>query len=661
MYISAFSPFYMIYVSCFRLMSRGRERTAAWTLISGILGLQVLGNLFNPGVADQALGSFINLILIAGFTLHRRAAILTAFLAALGIASYMYLEGSSLLPPPLFEPTIIERIPLVSLTVLTTGGLVTIALFHMSTALDRERKATQDAKESSTSLRRALDEQALRGRLDHHLVLLGQQFLTTRDTRQQLTFLVETCLAVESVTRVLIQSTEGQVDIERGEARASGEPVFATAIIHGPHRERILCVEGKANLVRSPSFSVFLNTAAGLTTEAAARATAETQLKQAEQMQAIGHLAAGVAHDFNNLLAAIMGNVEIAEYRIKAEQPIQDDLKSIRLATTRAYGLTQKMLALNDSQELERTPTAIAPCIHDLTIIFRQTIPERIQLRVATPIPDISALVDRVELEQILLNLVNNARDAIPDHGTIDLAVEFDEDQSGDVIIRISDTGVGMPQETIAQIFNPFFTTRKGIGGHGLGLTSVRTLVKRLNGSIEVQSTPGEGTTFTVCLPTQATIPTTEDDPEHLIPPSPTDASTSTSPLRGREVLFVEDDQYLRKAVAALLTGLGATVHTADSGEHALVLMEDQKGFDLLLSDVRMPGMDGHELLRRLRQRGHQFPAILTSGYEPQQPSDSESLEPFRRLPKPFTRQQLGDVLTDIMPPCPASLASADP
>jgi len=393
----------------------------------------------------------------------------------------------------------------------------------------------------------------------------------------------------------------------------------------------------------------FLNTAVSLIAEAAARATAETHLQHTEQVLTISRLSAGVAHDFNNLLTAIAGGVGLAKLRVEDERSCLEALESVQAATDRAMGLTQKMMAFSNSSARERKHTEIAECITELGLVFRQTVPRRIDVEIVQPIPYCVVAADQIELEQILLNLVHNASNAIDARGQIQIRVEGPTPlEPHRVGIHVSDNGCGMTAEVQQRIYDPFFTTRGQEGGHGLGLTGVKALVERLQGEILLTSMMGVGTRFSIWLPIsqqERGLDQAEDADSYRAM-----MSLGTNTLQGLRVLLVEDDPQVREVVDIMLQTQGATVYVVESGEQALDVLEKKRSIDLLISDVLMPGIDGHELLRQARAMGYGFPSILVSGFDPRPSGDLKALAPCRRLAKPFTLQDLTRVLDELLP-----------
>ena len=343
----------------------------------------------------------------------------------------------------------------------------------------------------------------------------------------------------------------------------------------------------------------------------------ENQLRQAQRMEAVGRLAGGVAHDFNNLLLVIMTYSQLLHDNASDGDPAKDDLASILAAVDRAQTLTRQLLALSRQQVLQ--PVVIDPndTLRKVEGLLRRVIGEDIQVRTELTRDVGVVLVDPGQLEQVLLNLAVNARDAMPSGGRLTVAttaVDLDDrerslhgvHQAGRyVIISVADTGIGMNADVRARIFDPFFTTKEVGKGTGLGLAIVYGIVTQSGGAITVYSEPGMGSTFRVYLPRVDAPDTTAA----IAPPAP--------PVSGTEVvLLVEDEPTVRVATLRALQHLGYTVMVAGGGAEALELVARHTGpLDLVISDVVMPEMDGPTLVARLREQHPGLKALLVSGY----------------------------------------------
>jgi PAS domain S-box-containing protein len=343
----------------------------------------------------------------------------------------------------------------------------------------------------------------------------------------------------------------------------------------------------------------------------------ETQLRQAQKMEAVGRLAGGVAHDFNNMLTAIMSYAELLQADLPDDVAVQENLDEIRQAARRAAGLTSQLLAFSRQQVLEPRVLNANEVVTGLEKMLRRIIGEDVDLvtKLAPTLGHVRA--DPGQLEQALLNLVINARDAMPGGGRLVIETaeaELDEEYNADhgiegvgpyVMIAITDSGQGMDKATQARIFDPFFTTKEQGKGTGLGLSTVYGIVKQSGGFVWVYSEPGHGATFKVYLP--------RVDAAVEVPVAPTTVRTTG----GREtVLVVEDEEALRRVAERILIRDGYTVHAASSGEEALALAKSSpRPIDLIATDVVMPGLGGRDLVRRLLAIHPDAKVLFMSGY----------------------------------------------
>lgn len=374
------------------------------------------------------------------------------------------------------------------------------------------------------------------------------------------------------------------------------------------------------------------------------KAELEAQLRTSQRLEAIGRLAGGIAHDFNNLLTAILGTSELMLNRLHEEDPHRREITEIHAAGKRAAALTRQLLAFGRKQILQPRRLDLNSVISNLDTMLRRIIGEDIQLDLVLQ-PHLRLVqADLGQIEQVIVNLVVNARDAMPKGGrlilqseTIDTAEPIGEgDESVPAgryaCLSVIDDGMGMDDETLARMFEPFFTT-KGEKGTGLGLSTAYGIVRQSGGVIEVASTPGAGTTFRVYLPhVEGTLPRREPMPE-----------STPAPGTGR-ILLVEDDAVLCDLTRRVLTGMGYKVVTAANGHEAVRRAhEDTLPFDLLLTDVVMPLMSGDELAAKLAQAGLVGRVLYMSGYT----DDHITTEGPRAIPvgflqKPFTPETLG-------------------
>jgi two-component system, cell cycle sensor histidine kinase and response regulator CckA len=378
----------------------------------------------------------------------------------------------------------------------------------------------------------------------------------------------------------------------------------------------------------------------------------EVQLRQAQKMEAIGRLAGGVAHDFNNLLTAIFGYADLLREELPEGSAGRKDTDEIRKAAERAAGLTRQLLAFSRQQVLE--PVVLNPndLVEELDKMLRRLIGEDIELRLALGAKLGNVRADPGQLQQVLMNLVVNARDAMPKGGKLlietanaDLTEQYAElHQSvvpgSYVMLAVSDTGVGMDAETRARIFEPFFTTKEKGKGTGLGLSTAYGIVKQSGGYIWVYSELGRGTSFKVYLPRVDAPAQRSERPRE----APTLAGTET-------VLLAEDDAMLRPLAQGLLRKLGYTVLAAANASQALELAASHQGpIHLLVADVIMPGASGRELARRLAEVRPETKALYVSGYTDDAIVQHGMLEPgLTFLQKPFTPDELARKVREVL------------
>ncbi len=368
----------------------------------------------------------------------------------------------------------------------------------------------------------------------------------------------------------------------------------------------------------------------------------DAALAEALRLEAVGRLAGGVAHDFNNLLAVILGCSSFAVDQLAAHHPARLELAEIEHAANRAAALTRQLLAISRKQVLTPAPVELNHALAELREIIHRTLGGEIRVIERLHHEPVRTLVDRGQLEQVLLNLVVNARDAMPHGGTLTIttrtaslaasaaaALEIAPGEFG--VLEVADDGIGMAPEILARVFEPFFTTKAPSQGTGLGLSTVFGIARQSRGTIVGQSTPGRGTTFTVYLPrTDAAEP---GQPVRRATPAVT---------RQRRLLVVDDDAAIRGVCARILASAGYAVVTADSGATALAQVDAGPAIDLVLTDVVMPGMRGPELAAQLRRARPEVKVLYMSGYADGALGDGTPLPPATTLvAKPFDRTRL--------------------
>ncbi|GAB4518316.1 MAG: hypothetical protein Tsb0020_36920 [Haliangiales bacterium] len=350
-----------------------------------------------------------------------------------------------------------------------------------------------------------------------------------------------------------------------------------------------------------------------------ARRELEGQLIHAQKMESVGRLAGGVSHDFNNLLTAVMAHADLALEEVDSESPVGGDLVLIREAAARGAALTRQLLSFARKQVMQPQVVDLNELLLEVDILLRRLIGADIEM-VTVPHPTLDLVeVDRVQFEQVLVNLAINARDAMPSGGRLLLETENRVLSDSDVcaypalgpgayvLLRVSDSGVGMSEEVASHVFEPFFTTKEVGKGTGLGLATCYGIVKQCGGDLRVHSVVGEGTTFEVVLPrVEGVAEASQSDHESPVEPS---AGTET-------VLIVEDEPTVRQVVRRTLERFGYRVLSAANGDEALAI--DRQALvkvELLLTDLVMPRMSGHQLAKRMRQLCPGLKVLYVSGY----------------------------------------------
>lgn len=391
------------------------------------------------------------------------------------------------------------------------------------------------------------------------------------------------------------------------------------------------------------------------------------QVAQATKMQAVGQLAGGVAHDFNNLLTAILGACDFMLLRHTPGDSDYDDIQQIRANSNRAASLTRHLLAFSRQQTLRPEVLQMPDVVSDVSHLLKRLIGAKIQL-VVTHDRDLGAVrADPTQLEQVIVNLAVNARDAINERnaksggetsGKITLATRRITTadvrampggimpQGNYTALVVQDTGIGIPADNLGKIFEPFFTTKEVGRGTGLGLSTVYGIVKQSGGFIFADSEHGKGTKFTIYLPVHL--------PDRAAPEPDPAASRSTAAADsqwsgGGRILLVEDEDIVRAVAERALTRAGYTVVTASDGDEGLEIIQQGEPFDLIVSDVVMPAMDGPTMAREIRKLVPAMPILFMSGYAEGHLRKELDLDQVAFLPKPFSVQQISDKVGAVL------------
>jgi signal transduction histidine kinase len=399
-------------------------------------------------------------------------------------------------------------------------------------------------------------------------------------------------------------------------------------------------VHGKADVERGPDGRPIRMI--GTVQDVTDRRQLEEQLRHAQKMEAVGRLAGGVAHDLNNALTAIIGYTELVLSEVGDDRQVHSDVEEIRRAAARAASVAQQLLAFSRKQLLDPRVFDLNKIVADLARLFERTLGADISLRTMLA-PELPSIVgDPGQVEQALVNLVVNARDAMPRGGQLVIATKIQEVDEGFarahpgmtpgrfVTLSVTDTGHGLDPDTQAHIFEPFFTTKDVDKGTGLGLAMVYSTVKQSGGFIFVDSEVGKGATFNLYFPAIR-----ENDPPRQFPFEGVGSSTPT-------ILVVEDEPSILNLVGLTLRPDGYRLLRATSGRDALDLAASFEGpIDLLLTDAKMPGMGGIELVRELRSRRPGLPVIVMSGYTQELVDFDPRSKDILTLQKPFSPADL--------------------
>ncbi len=400
--------------------------------------------------------------------------------------------------------------------------------------------------------------------------------------------------------------------------------------------------ETTSQAVRDPKGGGLVAEVLSVSRDVTERRRMEEDLRQAQKMEAVGQLAGGVAHDFNNLLTAIRGFSDILARGIEPGDPRRKDVAEIMKATERAAALTRQLLAFSKRQILRLEPLSVNVIIEDMAKIIRRLLGEGIAVETVLE-PNIwTVRADPGQLEQVLLNLALNARDAMGKRGTlrvvsrnVDVAPSVGETLLAPgryVVIAVKDTGAGMTDATRSRVFEPFFTTKDPTGRSGLGLATVYGIVMQMGGHISVMSAVGDGTTFTIHLPAVV-----EDSLNDRGDVSPTPRSTNRN-----VILIAEDNEGVRALTVRLLADAGYQVYEGCDGIDALDTLRNlSEPVDMLISDVMMPRMNGSELVSQFQRIQPGTPILLMSGFMDEDAVRRSFANPDAILSKPFTAEAL--------------------
>jgi two-component system, cell cycle sensor histidine kinase and response regulator CckA len=414
------------------------------------------------------------------------------------------------------------------------------------------------------------------------------------------------------------------------------------------HEYRVVRPDGAVRSVRCRAFHVAEhNRLTGIVHDMTDELTLQAELRQAQRLEAIGTLASGIAHDFNNLLMGVGGCAQLALRRLDPEHEAYGYLRRAVDAILRGANLTRQILRFSDTRRTADEPVEIDIVVSGARDLIHSLVGEHISLSVIAGAPGLCIAADPGDVEQVLLNLASNARDAMPDGGALFFRTE--PYQGGTVALSVRDTGIGMDEETKQRVFEPFFTTKEVGKGTGLGLSTVFAVVRRMGGRVSLDSTPGEGTTFTLYLP--VVIP----DPSSKTP------LEDVNQGQGQTILIVDDDPLIRLTVETHVESLGYRALTAANVTDALKVYSDCiRPIDVVLTDIMMPGLLGSDLGRILEKSSPDVAVIFMSAHPWQDLVRQGHLkENAQLLAKPFDTRDLGAALHRALRDKPPSVPPA--
>jgi two-component system cell cycle sensor histidine kinase/response regulator CckA len=537
-----------------------------------------------------------------------------------------------------------EAFPMeLAITALPEGGTVTVSRDVT------ERRLAEQARAETEAKYRLLVEQVAAITYIAELGMQGRWLYVSPQVEQMLGFTAEEWLTNSTGWMKQIPLEDHSI-VEAAEIAAVRDKRFQAEYRLTRKDGRVIWVSDTAVTVRGSDSHPVME---GIIVDITERKQLETQLQQSRKMEAVGRLAGGIAHDFNNLLTIIKGYTELALNRTASYPEIHADIERIENASERAAALVRQLLAFSRKQVLQPKTLDLNSIALNLDKLLRRLMDENIEMitRVDENLGAIKA--DPAQVEQVIMNLVVNARDAMPKGGRLTLETcntELDSAYASDhvsvrpgryVMLAVSDTGIGMDEETVAHIFEPFYTTKESGRGTGLGLSTVYGIVKQSGGYIWVYSEPGRGSTFKVYLPRV-------DD---LAPGASAERRTKDSRRGTETILLVEDEDGVRELAKSVLAAQGYEVLVAGRPDEAMALLQNhKKEIQLLLTDVIMPSMSGRELARQVTAVRPDIKVLFMSGYTDNVISAGGMLEEgISFLQKPFTPTVLIQKVREVL------------
>jgi two-component system cell cycle sensor histidine kinase/response regulator CckA len=624
---------FVVALLCERGLRRGYVRPQAWVIVVGLTALALVSQVTSGGLRAPATLTLFVAVVLAGQLLGWGGALIVAGISSAGTLGVYALYESGRIARPLVHSDA-QYARALAVQLMGAGGLIAITAWSLSSTmrrLRREQAAFRDLVEEAPDAMVSLDEHghiAQVNRAHEKLVgrprerVLGKKF----DADEQA--LSPDDLAKARVRYAALRAGEAAALFRFELTRPDGSKVFAESNARSVRR-----ADGKSGVdlvIRDISEQVKAERR---------QQELEEQLRSARKLEAIGQLAGGVAHDFNNLLTVVLGNLQLLRMT-DLDEDQQESLSSIEAAADRAAAITRQLLAIGRRQPSRLLSLSLNDCVRQLSGLLRRMVPEhvRITTQLADDLPNVVA--DPAQIDQVLLNLVANSRDAMPEGGqlcidTFTTTLQHPEQlppllPGSYATLRVKDTGQGMSEETQERVFEPFFTTKSPTVGTGLGLATVYGIVKQHGGHIVVESAPGAGSSFSVYFPASSEP---LSGPERVAP---------VVRARSSKVLLVDDDDAVRNVIAAILRRAGHDVTTASNAEEASGAAERmQASLELLVTDVVMPGKSGIELSRELRARRPSLKVLLLSGYPGRDVQALGDERGAKYLAKPVTPEQL--------------------
>ena len=679
--VGFYLPLSLTLFAILKIETRGYTRTAAWALCLMLFTTISFGVLFFGGIKHHTAVAFVTVIILAALTIGSRAALGFGLLSAVTVLGLVKADQLGMTPTPLIH---VSDEGMLSSTLLILGIVAIImrqAILQLKSATQKLAIARDGQEAHAKSLQRlhqrirdqartarkiseiaenvipgefdewrAKASEGIRSLFDAEAVCIYQtlpdsdshlaDWYGTEDKK-----LNQSWAALEGLAKV-----NPQAEPIRYLSRESHPEIFeevsnsivATLIITIPGRKHSLgsaIIVLKDELELSPGLSKDFQTLGSILGSSMERSTAEQKMRVAQRMETVGRLAGSVAHDFNNLLTTIMGCSQLLLDDTNKSALDRELLTDIGRAADHAALLTRKLLVLSRKQVVLLEPVDLNEAAKNFVQMANRMVGENIKVEFS-PLPSQGFIIaDPSSIEQILLNLAVNSRDAMPEGGRVDLSLDriplADSPLRGAgspdemaLVLRFSDSGSGMSPHVLSHLFEPFFTTKGS--GTGLGLASVREVVQELHGVVKVDSAPGRGTAFSVYIPEHAAGANLDASPTYSSAPSP----------RGESILLVDDNDHVRKTLAQVLKNGGYQVTVAHGSLEANEIIESSTDdFDLLLTDIFMPDISGIELASQLREAGWKVPILFMSGFADSTQKELGMLGDF--ISKPFTSTKL--------------------